>query len=296
MDLIQLKLFVDVARSKSFSRAARANYITQPSVSLRIKQLEDELGVRLFDRTARQVQLTPEGHALISEAEKIMEQCNHFAEYVSMLKGSPSGDIRIATIPSVGMYHLGEYLKRFLNLYPNIHFNLQYRNSGVIYDLLAAKKIDAGLVAYPEKRTGLDVNVFAEEPLVLAVNRQHPLSAKKTVSLNDLEGQDFISFEENIPTGAAIDKILKQHSIKVNYVMTNNNIDAIKHAVEAGLGMAIVPALTVEQERKLKTLAVIKIKENIPPRPIALLAAETTASIPLNLFKEVLIGTQENKN
>lgn len=288
-ETLDLKIFRDLAYEKNFVKVAKLNFLSQPSISFHLKHLEEKLGVRLFDRAPRKVTLTREGELLLPHAEEILLKCENLKTLVAPSRQTPSGDVRIATIHSIGMYELAPSLKRFMRTYPEIHVHLQYRRVEIIYDLLLKNKIDIGLVAYPENRARIKVTPFGNDHLVVIVSARHPLAKKKSISLEQIDGERFIAFDQGIPTREAIDEVLKKRRIEVSVRMTNDNIDALKRAVEIGLGISIVPSKTVEEEVRKGSLKSIRIRNVKLDRPLGILTLkERVLSYPVQLFMQTL--------
>jgi len=291
MNITQLRLFRDIARDLSFVKVAQKNHITQPAVSVHIKKLEHELGKKLFIRTPHNTQLTPEGELILADVKEILRLCDSLKIRSSYSQGVLEGNIRIATIHSIGMYEMGEFLSSFMKAFPKVHIHLEYRRFDDIYNLLLKEKVDLGIVAYPEERTKIETIACGEDELVLIVAKGHPLGAKKTVLLEQIEGAPFIAFDEGQPTREAIDNLLTERNINVDIRMTNDNIYTIKKAVEANVGVSIVPANTVNEEIHQGTLVRLKIRDVNLSRPLALLKLKKTKlNTPLELFVKKLLA------
>lgn len=271
MNLTQLKLFRDIARELSFVKVAQQNHITQPAVSMHIKKLEGELGKKLFSRTPHNTQLTTDGDVILEDVKEILRLCEGLKIRSSYSQGILEGNIRIAAIHSVGMYEIGDFLASFMKVFPRVHIHLEYRRADEIYSLLGKESIDVGVVAYPEKRTNIDATLCGEDDLVLITHPSHVLARKKSVLLEQLNGQPFIAFESGIPTREAIDRVLAEHNISVDYRMSNDNIFTLKKAVEAGIGVSIVPCNSVNEEVQKGSLIKLPIRGLKLTRPIALL-------------------------
>src|SRR3989338_6318615 len=152
MEFRDLKIFRDIAQEKSFVKTAKLNFLTQPSISSHLKHLEEELGVKLLERVPRKVTLTRDGELLLPHVEDLLLRYENIKTFVAKTKAITKGDVRIATIYSVGMYELSPILKKFISSYPDVHLHLQYRPAEMIYDLILKNEIDLGIVAYPETR------------------------------------------------------------------------------------------------------------------------------------------------
>lgn len=291
MNIVQLKLFRDIARELSFVKAARKNYITQPAVSMHIKKLEDELGKKLFTRTPHNTQLTSDGEFILGDVKEILRLCEGLKTKSGYSQGVLEGKIRIAAIHSVGMYEIGDFLSSFMRAFPRVHIHLEYRRADEIYSRLAKEAIDVGMVAYPEKRTNILSSPCGEDTLVFVASPDHPLAKRKSVLLKHLNDQPFIAFESGIPTREAIDKVLAANNIRVDFRMFNDNIFTLKKAVEAGIGVSIVPANTVGEEAEKGSLVRLPIRDIKLTRPISLLQRKNhKPNKPLEFFIRHLLN------
>lgn len=298
MNITQLRLFRDIARELSFIKVAQLNHITQPAVSAHIKKLEHVLGKRLLSRTPHNVQLTPEGALILPDIKEILRLCDSLKIRSSYSQGVLEGNIRIATVHSIGMYEMGDFLTSFMKAFPKVHIHLEYRRFDDIYRMLNKEKIDLGIVAFPEKRTQIETIPYSEDEMVLIVAKGHHLGSRKTILLEQINGEPFIAFDEGIPTREATDKIFHERKISVDLRMTNDNIYTIKKAVEANIGVSIVPANTVNEEIHQRTLSRLKIRNSKFTRPLAILKLKKTKlSTPLEVFVEKLLEfASQNKH
>ncbi|MDX1734538.1 MAG: LysR family transcriptional regulator [Halioglobus sp.] len=271
MNLTQLRLFRDIAREKSFARAARLNHITQPAVSVHIKKLEHELAMVLFRRSPGSVELTPDGLAILQDVKEILRLSEGLKNRASLDRGELVGSIRLATIHSIGMYELGDFLAAFMKSHPNVALHMEFQRYDDIYDLLLRDKIDIGLVAYPERRTNIESIPYGSDELELIAAPGHRLGQRTSVTLEQLDGEAFIAFEEGMPTRIATDAMLGAAGVAVDIRMTNDNIYTMKKAVQGGVGVAIIPGGTLEEEVALGMLARVRIRGADTRRPLALL-------------------------
>lgn len=270
MNITQLRLFRDIARELSFVKVAQQNHITQPAVSVHIKKLEDELGKRLFSRTPHNIQLTADGEVILDDVKEILRLCEGLKIRSSYSQGILEGNIRIAAIHSVGMYGIGDFLSSFMKAFPRVHIHLEFRRADEIYNLLGKEVIDIGVVAYPEKRTNIESTPWADDSLVLITHPEHELASRKSVLLKHVHKQAFIAFESGIPTREAIDSVFAENNIEVDNRMSNDNIFTLKKAVEAGIGISIVPSNAVDEEVQKGSLIRLPIRDIKLTRPIAL--------------------------
>ena len=295
MQLLELKIFRDLAYERNFVKVAKLNHLTQPSISSHLKHLESEMGVRLLNRVPRKVSLTKEGELLLPHVEDLLARSDNLSAVVSRSKQIPKGDVRLATVYSIGLYELPAILKKSIRSHPDILIHLQYRRSDIIYDLVLKNKIDIGIVAYPEIRSKIDITPFGSDQLVLIVPPNHRLAKRRSIRLKQIAGENFIGFEPGVPTGEAIDQILKARGIQVVMRMMNDNIDTVKKAVEVGLGISIVPSKTVEAEAEKGTLQLVKIEGAKLVRPLGILTLKDRApSYAMQIFIETLTGKKNS--
>ena len=291
MHIETLKVFCDVIETRSFSHAAAQNFITQSAVSQQIRSLEERYGRKLIERTRGHLRVTPAGDVLFQTAKEIVASFRHMEERLRAFTNVVGGDIRIATVYSVGLYELSEPLRRFLRSYPQVNVHLDYSRSTRIHEDVLRGSIDLGIVAYPPKRPYLSIVPFREDRLVLICHPQHPLAGHKQISIRKIQGERFVGFERDIATRKAIDRILRGRAVSVRYVAEVDNIDTIKRFVEIGQGIAIVPEPAVQSEVKNETLVAIQFSDEKMMRLLAIVHRKGR-SLPLGAekFIEFLTG------
>jgi DNA-binding transcriptional LysR family regulator len=271
MHIETLKVFCDIIESGSFSYAASQNFVTQSAVSQQVRSLEEKYDCRLIERGRAGVKPTPAGQILYTASKEIvrrfMELENRLREIGSVIAGS----IRVGTVYSVGLHELPPYLTEFLRNYPAVNVHLEYLRSNKIYEDLIEGKIDLGVVAYPAKRSQIVSIAFRHDELVLVVPPDSTLTKHGKISVGALAGQKFVGYERDIATRKASDRILREYGVKPNYVLEFDNIETIKRAVEIGLGCAIVPKMTVENEVTRGSLRVLEFSEGTFTRPLAII-------------------------
>ncbi len=271
MQIENFKIFADLVETKSFSKAAKLNGITQSAVSQQARAMEKHFKALLIDRSQKQFQLTREGYQVYESAKEILHTYDKLDSDLQELKKVISGTIRISTIYSIGLHELPPYIKKFLHDYPSVNVRVEYRRSNLVYEDILHNSVDFGLVAFPVKQRQIEIVPFRNDRLVLITPPQHPLAKKTEVAVAELAGQRFIGFDPDIPTRKAVDLIFREHKLESEPVMEFDNIETVKRAVEIDHGIAIVPQATVQQEVKAGTLAMLKIKGKEFTRPLAIL-------------------------
>ena len=263
MQIETLKIFCDLVETQSFSQAAERNFVTQSAVSQQVRGLEEKFKRRLLERVRgrRDVRLTDAGAEFFAASRGVLAAYTNLQERMRDLTNTVSGTVRVATVYSVGLHELPPAVRRFMELYPQAKIDLEYsRTTRIVRDVLAGA-VDLGVVAYPEKRRGLEVVPLKGDRLVLICPPRHALARRKKVSARDLDGQDFVLFERDIPTRRATDRILRSHGVAVRRAAEFDNIETIKRAVEVGFGAAIVPRPSVLDEQRSGQLSVVALSE-----------------------------------
>ena len=269
MQIESLKVFCDLAETESFTKTAQINNITQSAVSQQISSLERQFKSLLIERSKKRFRLTREGKVLYDYSKQIIQTYDSLYSKLQEIQDIVSGTIRVATIYSIGLHDLPPYIKKFLKAYPTVNVHVEYRRSNQVYEDVLSNVVDLGLVAYPTRDPKIEILPLHKDMLVLICHPQHPFAKSKSVRLNDLGGQKFISFEPDIPTRRAIDKILSEQNVTVQHVMEFDNIETVKRAVEIDAGISIVPHGTILQEISKHTLAEVKIDDAEFFRPLA---------------------------
>lgn len=271
MQIENFKIFADLVETKSFSKSAKLNGITQSAVSQQARAMERHFKALLIDRSQKQFQLTREGQRVYDAAKEMLHTYEKLLSELQEMKKVISGTIRISTIYSIGLHELPPFIKKFLHDFPSVNVRVEYRRSNLVYEDILHNSVDFGLVAFPVKQRQIEVLPFRNDHLVLITHPQHALSKRTDIEVKDLMGQKFIGFDPDIPTRKAVDAIFRDNKLEIEPVMEFDNIETVKRAVEIDHGIAIVPQATVAQEQKQGTLAVLHFKGKEFTRPLAIL-------------------------
>ncbi len=271
MQIESLKVFCDLAETKSFTKAAQINTVTQSAVSQTISALERRFKSLLIERSKKNFRLTPEGEVFYEYSKRILSTCDALFSKLQEIEDVISGNIRVATIYSIGLHVLPPYVTKFMRNYPAVHVHVEYRRDNQVYENVLGNVVDLGLVAYPTRDGRLEIIPLRKDKLVLICHPQHALAKRKSVKVKALQGQKFINFEHDIPTSKALDKIFKEHRVTVDQVMQFDNIETVKRAVEIESGVAIVPQVTVGEEIATQTLVAVELESGRYTRPLAVI-------------------------
>lgn len=273
MDLESLRMFVDLAQTKSFSKTAERSFVSQSAVSQRIRALEQEFGQVLVERGKGRpgAQFTEAGVRLLAGAQELLARANALRREMAELGDEVGGTVRVATVYSIGLHVLPPFLSAFLAEYPHVNVHVEYQRTDRIYESLLAGTIDLGIVACPQERPQIDILPLQDEPMVLILPPSHPLATRPEVSLTDLQGAPFVAFDADIPTRKIIDARLRARGVTVDVVQAFDNIETIKRVVEIGLGVALVPEPTVRREVRDGTLVARPLAGETFTRPTGIL-------------------------
>ena len=291
MQIESLKVFCDLAETESFTKAAQINGVTQSAVSQQISSLERLFKSLLIERSKKKFRLTREGQVLYDYSKQVIGTYDALQSKLQEIKDIISGTIRVATIYSIGLHDLPPYLKKFLKDFPDVNVHVEYRRSNQVYEDVLSNVVDLGLVAFPVKDAKLELIPLRKDAMVLICHPQHPFAKCKSIKLSQLSGQKFISFEPDIPTRKAIDRILKDAGVEVQTVMEFDNIETVKRAVEIEAGVSIAPQNTVTQEVAKETLAEVRIEGPAMVRPLAAIHKKNKVLSPaIKQFISILKG------
>src|SRR5262249_11378821 len=258
--------------SGSFSKAAALNFVSQSAVSQQVKALEQRFGQQLIERgRPRGVAPTEAGKIFFEGCKEVLDRYRKLEERMRVESALVAGSIKVATVYSLGLHELPPYVKRFIKAYPQVKVHIEYSRTDKVYEACLNNTIDFGIVALPLRRPNIAVIPFRDDKLVIVCNPEHGLARRGRVSVKALAGEDFIAFERDIPTRKTIDRILKRHKVEVNYVMEFDNIETIKRSVEVGIGVSILPEITVANEVRNKQLVALNFTEGVFTRPIAII-------------------------
>jgi DNA-binding transcriptional LysR family regulator len=259
----RLKVFHTVARLLSFTKAAEALHMTQPAVTFQVRQLEEYFNTRLFDRTHNRVNLTPAGERVSEFAERIFDLYSEMENTVRDLTGEVSGAITVGASTTIAEYLLPALLGEFKNQYPDINLRLKVSNSEGVVSMVEHNVIDLGLVESPVSNKNLIVEVCHDDQLVVVAAPDHELAKRGgKVKAADIVRYPFVSREEGSGTRDFIMQYLMEAEVKpadMDFCLELGSPEAIKGAVEAGMGITIISRSIIGKELKLNTLCELQL-------------------------------------
>jgi DNA-binding transcriptional LysR family regulator len=259
----RLQVFYTVARLLSFTKAAESLHMTQPAVTFQVRQLEEYFNTRLFDRTHNRISLTDAGERVYEYAAQIFDLYAKMDNAVRDMTGEISGILIIGASTTIAEYMLPSLLGDFKKKYPDVNVHLKVSNSDGIVHMVENNDIDLGVVEAPVMNKNLVVENCRNDSLVAIVPPQHALADRKKVKFMDLLDQAFIAREEGSGTREVIEEYLSESGLKpadMTIAMELGSPEAIKGAVEAGMGVSIVSEVTIHKELQLGTLVALELE------------------------------------
>lgn len=264
--LRQLQLFIAAAEHRSFSETAKVMCLTPSALSIQIRQLEETVGVALFERIGKRKFLTLAGNELLTSSKVIFEELQQVRMRLSRLKEGMSGELKIAAVTSAKFF-VPHLLGGFHKLYPDVNFKLTVANRNQILERFENNIDDLVIMAHvPENSHVVAVPVLGN-PLVVIAPPTHRLAKRKKIALVDLVGEDFLFREQGSGTRMTTEKVFKEKDISVNLVMESGSSAAIKQGVMAGLGISIISKHAVWLELKTGYLIELKLKVVLKQKP-----------------------------
>lgn len=277
----KLKVFCTVAETKSFSKTSEIIHLTQPAVSLQIQALEEKYETKLFDRSSSTVTLTPAGEILYRYAKEILALYTSAAKAIGKQTGLVKGSLTVGAGSNIGNYILPTLITEFKKNHAKSNICLLVSNSRRVIELLNGGNIDLGLVEGDISRQKMVVKKLLSDELVLIVRPGHPWSKKKEVSIEELTKEPFILRECGSGTRQMIEKFLSRHNISLHNLKISailGSTEAIKDAVENGLGISIISRWAARKEHKYGTLHLLNLKEEKMTRDFSLVMNKNSVS------------------
>ena len=275
--LDQLRILKAISAEGSFKRAADSLYVSQPAVSLQVQNLEKQLSVPLFDRGGRRAKLTEAGHLLLNYGEKIISLCQETCRALEDLQNLQGGTLIIGASQTTGTYLLPRMIGLFRQKYPDVSVQLQVHSTRRTSWGVANGQVDLAIIGGEvpaELQDTLKIIPYAEDELALILPAFHPLAQVETIQKEDLYKLHFITLDSQSTIRKVIDKVLVHHEIdpkRLKVEMELNSIEAIKNAVQSGLGAAFVSTTAIEKELQMEVLHRAKINDVVVKRILYLI-------------------------
>src|SRR5215217_3385330 len=261
MDVRDLQVFLSVSKHLNYTRAGEEINLSQPSVSVRIHQLESELRVKLFEQLGKKVVLTDAGQLLVPYANRVIAAVDDAHHVIDELQGLERGSLRIGASTTPGMYLVPQVVARFKRSHPKIDIHLRIKDTREVEDGVLNNEFDFGFVGGHLAAAEVSAHAWLTDELLLVVSPDHRLRNKKTVRKQDLEGESFIVRESGSATRATIVAQLQQANFELETVIEMENPESIKKAVQSGLGIAFISKFAIATELRAKTLTAIRVRD-----------------------------------
>ena len=277
--LQQLKILKAIATEKSFTKAAKNLYISQPAISKQIRILEKNLDIVLLEREKNKISLTENGRVLLQYSERILALCEESCRALVDLKNGSRGKLTIGASEIIGTYLMPQIITLFTQNYPQINLKVKVNSTLFLTNSVLRKKIDLAIVEgeiSSKLKKKLRVRSFVNEEINLVIPKSHPYIKKGKIKKEDLYYLNFITLSSDSDIGKLINIMLIQNQIEIKQlkvIMQFNSIEAIKIAVRLGLGVAFIPSLTIEKEVKLEMVKILKIDNIYIDRTLSIVSS-----------------------
>jgi aminoethylphosphonate catabolism LysR family transcriptional regulator len=281
LGLAQLRAFHAITVTGSFTRAAERLAVTPPAVSLQVRQLERQCGMRLFERIGRRVRLTPAGHTLGQYTHRIFTLAEDAERALQGARGFVGARLRIAATPTIAGYYLGPFWQTVRRRYPGLRLELSVQNSQRVREQLLNLEDDVGLLGGETDHPHLHFRPFARDPLLVIVAPDHPWAARRSVGLPALADQPLILREPGSSTRELLERRLRAVGVEPRSTVEIASTEAIKRAVEAGTGVGVLATAAVRREVEAGDLRALRIRDRAMTLTLSLAYSRERAESPL---------------
>ena len=255
MTLTELRYIVAVAKEKHFGKAATSCFVSQPTLSVGIKKLEDELGVQIFERTTGDIGLTPLGEEIVQQAKVVLEQALSIKDIALRGKDPLTGPLRLGVIYTIGPYLLPQLVRQNFQLTPQMPLLLQENFTVNLLEMLRSSEIDCAIMAEPFPDTGLAVTPLYDEPFYVAVPTQHPLAKRKNIHADELTKEMMLLLgaghcfrDQVLEICTEFGRIAQQATGGIQRTFEGSSLETIRQMVASGMGITVVPRLAISDE------------------------------------------------
>ena len=275
MTLTELKYIVAVARERHFGRAAEACFVSQPTLSVAIKKLEEELDVKLFERGANEVSVTPLGEEIVRQAQQVIEQAASIKDIAKRGKDPVSGPLRLGIIYTIGPYLLPDLVRQAIDRVPQMPLMLQENFTVKLLDSLRTGELDCAIMAEPFPDTGLAVAPLYDEPFLAAVPKGHALAKRKSVTAEELKAETMLllgtghCFRDHVLEVCPEYARFSSNTEGIRKSFEGSSLETIKYMVASGMGVTVVPQLSVPADPN-PHVRYVPFTEPVPTRRVVL--------------------------
>ena len=277
MTLTELKYIVAVARERHFGRAAEACFVSQPTLSVAIKKLEDELGVTIFERGGSEIGVTPVGQQLVSQAQKVLEESSNFKEIARLGNDPLAGPLRVGIIHTIGPYLLPKLVPKQIERTPQMPLILQENFTQRLIELLRQGEIDCAIMALPLPETGLVTQDLYDEQFIVVTPASHVWASRQSISAEDLKQQNMLllgsghCFRDQVLEVCPELSRFAATSEGIQRTFEGSSLETIRHMVAAGIGITVMPMSAVQMhDRNNALLSYVPFDRPVPNRRVVL--------------------------
>jgi LysR family hydrogen peroxide-inducible transcriptional activator len=272
--LTELRYIVAVARERHFGRAAQSCFVSQPTLSVAVKKLEEELGVQLFERGPGEVSVTPSGQRIVEQAQRVLEEAARVKEIAAAGRDPLAGPLRLGAIYTIGPYLLPKLIPHLRRAAPAMQLHIQENFTHVLADMLKSGEVDVILVALPFAEPGIETRAVYDEPFLIAVPRGHPWEGRKRVSSEELTRESLLLLGEG---HCFRDQVLDIcHTVRarersaIARTVEGGSLETIRQMVASGVGVTVLPATSVSNSQSTDLIRVLPFARPTPTRRVAL--------------------------
>ncbi|MDR5812391.1 MULTISPECIES: LysR substrate-binding domain-containing protein [unclassified Caballeronia] len=292
MTLTELKYIVAVARERHFGRAAEACFVSQPTLSVAIKKLEDELNVQIFERGTSEVSVTPIGEQIVTQAQRVLEQTLAIKEIAKQGKDPLVGPLRLGVIYTIGPYLLPTLVKQMIKAVPQMPLMLQENYTLKLIELLKQGEIDVAIMALPFPETGLMVRALYDEPFVVAMPSGHAWENRAKIDADDLKQETMLllgsghCFRDHVLGVCPELMRFSQNADGIQKTFEGSSLETIRHMVASGVGITVLPRMSVSEVKPHAPgidsglLSYVPFDEPVPDRRVVLAWRKSFTRLP----------------
>ena len=281
MTLSQLKYTLAVAEEGNFTQAAEKCFVTQPTLSMQVQKLEEELSVKLFNRNTKPISLTTIGTKIIEQAKIIVRESKRMDDIVSMEKGIIGGDFKLGIIPTIMPTLLPLFLNTFIKKFPKVNLKIEEQNTATIIEELKNGKLDAGIAASPLDNNKLIEKPLYYEPFVGYIPESHSLSKLKILKISDLEKMDVLVLEDGHCFREHVLKLCQTPNFSHSFNLKSGSFETLIHLANDGLGMTLLPYLQTRNLTQKNANNLRSFESPEPAREISLIYSKSQLKLPV---------------
>jgi LysR family hydrogen peroxide-inducible transcriptional activator len=281
MTLTQLQYTLAVAEQGNFTQAAEKCFVTQPTLSMQVQKLEEELGVKLFNRNTKPISLTAIGEKIIEQAKMILKEAKRMDDIVSVEKGIVGGNFRLGIIPTIMPTLLPLFLNTFIKKFPKVNLKIEELNTASIIEELKSGKLDAGIAATPLGDDRIIEKPLYYEPFVGYIPQSHPLSRLKTLKASDLEKMDVLVLEDGHCFREHVLKLCQTPNYSHSFNLKSGSFETLIHLANDGLGMTLLPYLQTRSLSPKNAENLRSFESPEPAREISLIHSKSQLKLPV---------------